>query len=383
MTADGGRSWEVISPDLTTNDKNKQIIPPGLFPETQDVPCTLIAIAESPIEPGVIWTGSNDGVVSVTRNGGKSWANVTANIPALRPWGFVNSVEPSRHAMGTAYVTVDRHRAADNATYVFKTDDYGRTWKAIGGSIPASVFSYARVVREDPRRKGMLYLGTENALYVSVDDGAGWLPLQNNLPHAPIAWMTVQEDFNDLVVATWGRGIWILDDVTPLQQLTPAVLGQRAHLFDPRPAYLLALRPPTTTESFASEFDPPSNSGRNPPYGASLSYYLGAPATGDVRLTILDERGATVNTLTAAGNAGINRIWWNLRAAAPAVSAAGAAGARGGGAGLAPGAGGGGGRGRGGAAPLVTPGIYTVRLSVGSQLLETKLSVRRDPNAPM
>ena len=139
-------------------------------------------------------------------------------------------------------MTVDRHRAADTATYVFKTEDYGKTWKSIGAGIPKSVFGYARVVREDPRRKGMLYLGTENSLYVSLDDGATWMPLQNNLPHAPIGWLTVQEDFDDLVVATWGRGFWIMDDIGPLRQLTPAVIGERAHLFDPRPAFLFALQ---------------------------------------------------------------------------------------------------------------------------------------------
>ncbi len=216
MTADGGKTWTIISPDLTTNDKAKQASPLGIGPDGQDVPCTLIAIEESAIEPGVIWTGSNDGVVSVTRDGGKHWSNVTANIPNLPPWGWVNSVTPSRHAFGAAYITVDRHRGPDNNTYVFETEDYGRTWKSIGSGIPKSVFAYARVVREDPRRKGMLYLGTENGLYVTVDDGGTWLPLQNNLPHSPIAWLTVQEDFDDLVVATWGRGFWIMDDIAPL-----------------------------------------------------------------------------------------------------------------------------------------------------------------------
>jgi photosystem II stability/assembly factor-like uncharacterized protein len=372
-TADGGRTWEVISPDLTTNDKSKQQIPPGLWPETQDVPSSLIAIEESPLERGVIWTGSNDGVVSVTRDGGRTWSNVTGNIPGLASWGFVNSIAPSRHAFGAAYLTVDRHRAADTATYVFKTADYGRTWKAIATGIPNSVFAYARVVREDPRRAGMLYLGTENGLYVSVDDGATWVPFQSNLPHTPIAWMTVQEDFDDLVVATWGRGIWILDDIAPLQQLTPDVLGSRAHLFEPRPAFLFALRQPTTTESFATEFDPPSNAGHNPPYGAPITYYLNAAASESARLTILDEKGATVRTLSGPQAEGLNRVWWDLRGSAPApappsddrpreprapVPA-----------------------GRRAANPLVTPGRYTVKLAAGGQELVTKLTVRKDPNA--
>ncbi len=365
---DGGRTWTQISPDLTTNDKSKQQLIPGLWPENQDVPGTLIAIAESPIEAGTIWTGSNDGVVSVTRDGGKHWANVTAGIPGLEPWGYVWSVEPSRHALGRAYVTLDRHRAADNATYVFKTDDYGRTWKSIGGGIPKSVFAYARVVREDPRRAGMLYLGTENGLYVTMDDGGTWLPLQNNLPHTPMAWLVVQPDFDDLVVGTWGRGFWILDDIAPLRQL-PAALGAPAYLFDPRPAYEYVLRPPTSTESFATEFDPPSHAGRNPPYGGAITYYLKDASQGEVKLTVLDDKGVTVRTLTGPGRPGLNRVWWNLRGTPPVTQG------RGGG-------GGGGGGGRGGGNPLVLPGIYTVKLSANGQELTTRLSVRKDPAVP-
>jgi len=369
MSADGGDTWSVISPDLTTNDKSKQGIPPGLYPETQDVPCTLIYIEESPIEPGVIWTGSNDGVVSLTRDGGKTWTNVTANIP-VETWGWVYSIAPSRHAFGTAYVSVDRHRAADTATYVFKTEDYGKTWKPIGSGIPKSVFAYARVVREDPRRKGMLYLGTENSLYVSVDDGASWMPLQNNLPHTPIAWLTVQEDFDDLVVATWGRGFWILDDIGPVRQLTPTVLSSRAHLFDPRPAYLFAFRDPTTSESFLTEYDPPSHIGHNPPYGASITYYLNAPATGDVRLTILDEKEKPIRTLAGTQASGLNRVWWDLRSEARTTSTSsdGDGGAQEAQAG-----------GRRQTNPLVAPGVYTVKLSVDGRDFEAKLTVRKDP----
>lgn len=364
-SADAGRTWTVISPDLTTNDKARQQVPPGLYPESQDVPCSLVYIEESPIEPGLLWTGSNDGQVHVTRDGGATWTNVTANIPGLGPWGAVYSIAPSRHAFGSAYVSVDRHRAADTATYVFKTEDYGRTWTSIGGAVPRSVFSYARVVREDPRRKGMLYLGTENALYLSVDDGATWLPLQNNLPHSPIAWLTVQEDFDDLVVGTWGRGIWILDDIGPLRALSPAVLGSEAHLFQPRPAYRFALHDPTTSESFATEFDTPSHAGRNPPYGADLTYYLAADALASAEVTILDAKGGTVRTLSGPHEAGLNRVWWDLRGAAPPP--------REGAPGRAPGR---------QVPPLVAPGTYTVRVAVAGQVLETTLTVRRDPAAP-
>ncbi|HYU79089.1 MAG TPA: hypothetical protein VEK56_08885 [Vicinamibacterales bacterium] len=375
QSPDGGETWSVISPDLTTNDKSKQQVPPGLYPETQDVPCTLIYIEESPIEPGVIWTGSNDGVVSLTRDGGKNWTNVTANMP-VEAWGWVYSIAPSRHAFGTAYATVDRHRAADNSTYVFKTEDYGRTWKSIGSGIPKSVFAYARVVREDPRRKGMLYLGTENGLYLSVDDGASWMPLQNNLPHSPIAWLTVQEDFDDLVVATWGRGFWILDDIGPLRQLTPAVLGSRAYLFDPRPAFLFAFRDPTTSESFLTEYDPPSHVGHNPPYGASITYYLSTPASSEARLTIRDEKNASIRTLTGTKASGLNRVWWDLRSTARTTTTATATNgdppqseAPGGG--------------QRQTNPLVAPGVYTVTLAVDGRELTTKLTVRKDPERPL
>ena len=159
-------------------------------------------------------------------------------------------------------MTVDRHRANDNDTYVFKTNDYGRAWQAIGSSIPKSIFGYARVIREDPKRKGLLYLATENGLYASFDAGATWLPLQNNLPHTPISWLVVQQDLDDLVVATWGRGFRILSDITPLQQLTPAVLRERSFLFAPRPAYAFGPRAPRTEEAMAGELDPPSTTGK-------------------------------------------------------------------------------------------------------------------------
>jgi hypothetical protein len=257
---------------------------------------------------------------------------------------------------------------------VFKTEDYGRTWKSIGSGIPKSVFGYARVVREDPRRKGMLYLGTENSLYVSMNDGATWMPLQNNLPHAPIAWLTVQEDFDDLVVATWGRGFWILDDIGPMRQLTPAVLNSRAHLFDPRPAFLFAFRDPTTSESFLTEYDPPSHVGRNPPYGASITYYLNTAASSEVRLTILDEKDTTVRTLTGTRASGLNRVWWDLRSTARATSAATNSNPP------QPGTPGGGARQTN---ALVPPGVYTVKLAVDGRDLTTKLTVRKDPERPL
>ena len=163
QTVDGGQTWTVISPDLTTNDKSKQQSSGGLTPDNTSVEfyCVLFAIAESPLEKGTIWAGSNDGLVHVTRDGGQTWANVTKNIPDLPPWGTVTKIEPSRYAAGRSYISIDLHQVNDRNPYVYKTTDYGKTWKPIAADIPRSVFSYAHCITEDPVRKGLLYLGTE------------------------------------------------------------------------------------------------------------------------------------------------------------------------------------------------------------------------------
>ena len=211
----------------------------------------------------MVWAGTNDGQVQVTRDAGARWTNVTANIPGLPPWGTVSNIEPSRFDAGTAYVTVDLHQVNNRDPFVYKTTDYGRTWRSIAGDIPKSVHSYAHCVREDPVEEGLLYLGTENALYFSLDDGEHWLPLQSGLPHAPVHWLTIQEHFNDLVVATYGRGFWILDDITPLRQLTPRSAERRRRICStPRPAYRFR----AITDPMMMPDDP--TEGRNPPDGA-------------------------------------------------------------------------------------------------------------------
>src|SRR2546426_2630697 len=215
QTTDGGQSWQEISPDLTLNDKSKQQSSGGLTPDNIGVEYggVVFAIAESPKQAGLIWAGTNDGLVQLTRDGGKTWTSVTKNIPNLPPWGTVSNVEPSRYDAGTAYIAVDFHQVNNRDPFVYKTTDYGATWKAITNGIPHSMLSYAHCVREDPVKRGLLYLGTENGVYTSFDDGENWQPLQMNLPHAPVYWMVVQEHFNDLVIATYGRGFWILDDL--------------------------------------------------------------------------------------------------------------------------------------------------------------------------
>ena len=375
-TSNGGQSWEVISPDLTLNDKSRQQLSGGLTPDNLGVEYagTVYAIAESPREPGLIWAGTNDGLVQLTRDGGESWTNVTGNLPNLPEWGTVSSIEPSRYAAGTAYLTVDFHQVNNRDPFVYKTTDYGTTWLAITTGIPTSMLSYVHWLEEDPVRQGLLYLGTENAIYVSFDDGDHWQPLQTNLPHAPVYGIVVQEHFNDLVIGTYGRGFWILDDITPLQQLTPEVLASAAHLFPPRAAY--RFREITTSSAPWDD----TTFGQDATYGASINYYLQAAPAEAVTITILDQQGQVVRTLTGPQASGLNRLYWDLRYEgttevrlrtsplyAPHIQV-GPEGWR-----PAPDA--------ARMAILAPPGTYTVQLSVGGQQLTQTLEVRKDPHS--
>ena len=308
-TSNGGQSWDVISPDLTSNDPEKQGISGGITPENVGVEycCVIYAFDESPVEQGVFWAGSSDGLVHVSRDGGETWTNVSKNIPDLPPLGTVRNIDASRWDAGKAYITVDFHEVGRFEPYVYKTEDFGESWTKITSGITDSVLSYARNIRQDPSRPGLLYLGTENALYVSFNDGASWQSFQNNLPSTPMYWLVVQEHFNDLVVGTYGRGFWILDDITPLQQLTTEVAASEVHLFEPRQAY--RFRPITAPMTM---FNDPS-AGENPPYGASINYWLKDTQEGDVKIIVKTADGETVRTLDGTKDAGINRIWWDLR----------------------------------------------------------------------
>lgn len=344
VTTDGGNSWQVISPDLTRNDKSRQGISGGLTPDNIGVEYagTVFAIAESPKEAGTIWAGTNDGFVQITRDGGKTWTNVTKNIPGLPEWGTVSNIEASRYDTGTAYITVDFHQMNNRDPFAYKTADYGKTWTTITNGIPHTFLSYAHCIREDPVRRGLLYLGTENALYVSFDDGRNWQPLQNGLPHAPVYWIAAQERFHDLALATYGRGFWILDDVTPLEQMNAQVQASNAHLFAPREAHRFR----QVSQPFAAFYDP--TAGHNPPYGVPINFYLKSKLgeKDRLRITISDASGKAVRELecrapdaegaqrqrgalggaAAAGEGegaptgprceakpGINRLWWDLR----------------------------------------------------------------------
>ncbi|HSR16296.1 MAG TPA: hypothetical protein VLL51_11115, partial [Gemmatimonadales bacterium] len=374
-TRNGGQSWEVISPDLTLNDRSRMKSSGGLTGDNIGVEYagTLHAIAESPREKGTIWVGTNDGLVQLTRDDGATWTNLTRNLPGLPAWGSVRSIVASRHDAATAYLVVDFHQVNSRDPFVYRTRDYGRTWTLITSGIPKSMLSYARVIAEDPVRAGLLYLGTENAIYVSFDAGDRWMPLQANLPHAPVSGIVVQERFNDLVISTYGRGFWIMDDVTPLQQVNPEVLNRPAHLFPVREAWRFRpITAPSTT------YDDPTT-GRNPEYGASINYYLKAPARAAPAITILDSSGAVVRTLRGSNTAGINRVMWDLEGenstevrlrTSPRYAPHIVAGPEGR---PAPGA--------ARVALLMPPGRYTVKLTVdGAEQTETVM-VRKDPHS--
>jgi photosystem II stability/assembly factor-like uncharacterized protein len=380
-TTNGGQSWDVISPDLTTNDASKQGISGGLTPDNIGVEycCVIYAFDESPVQPGVLSAGSNDGLVHVSRDNGVNWTDVTAGIPNLPPDGVVRSIDASKWDAGKAYITIEHHQVGDFAPRAYKTTDYGESWTQITSGVDDGPISYTRYLLEDPVRPGLLYLGTEGSLYISFDDGASWLPFMNNMPHTPYYGLFVQEHFNDLVVGTYGRGYWILDDLSAIQQLTSEVASSAGHLFEPRDAY----RFHSTTEPMITFED--WTHGENPPNGASINFWLGAEPEGEVKIRIADASGETVRTLNGSKHVGINRLWWNFRGEPgtqiklrtkplyadwypmpdqgwrPAGS---------------------GGFGGGGTAVLQPPGTYTVTLSVGGEDVGSQqLTVLKDPNS--
>jgi len=435
-TTDQGVTWDVISPDLSTGDPSLVLKTGGLtFDDTSPTyAAVLFAIAESPLQENVIWAGTNDGLVHVTRDGGGNWAQVSDNMPQLPPLGTISNIEPSAHAAGTAYVAIDTHQIGIFEPFLYRTTDFGASWTRIDGhsgtpemgagyeyaqvlsdgAIPAGPLSYTHVIREDPHTPGLLYTGTANAVYVSFDDGGSWEPLQSNLPHAPAHWLTIQPHFNDLVIGTYGRGFWIMDDITPLQQMTDAVRASDVHLFAPRDTYRFH-----GVGSPMSGQDPAA--GRNPNPGASISYWLseevaGAADLGEeategeaqemtvpgntgtldeemesdrggqrtrVSIEIVDAGGEVVASIrNASARAGLNRTYWNMRYESseravmrtkpldhPHV-------------GLSEGGTRSPGDGRP-VAPSAPPGTYTVRLKVNDEEpVEETVTLLIDPNSP-
>ena len=291
-TSDGGTHWEAISGDLTRNDKSKQ--QPSGGPITVDDTGTeyydtVFSIAPSPLAKGLIWVGTDDGLIQITRDEGKNWTNVTPKD--LAEWSRISLIEASPHDAGTAYVAVDRHQNDDLAPYIYKTSDYGATWGRITTGIPDGTF--VRAVREDPKKKGLLYAGTERGVFVSFDDGARWRSLQINLPITPVHDLVIKN--NDLVVATHGRAFWILDDVSPLRQFADSVAAEDVHLYQPATAYRIHSGDAPARFVFA---------GKNPPIGAVIYFYLKqAPkpeAKQEVKIEILDAAGSVIRTYSSS-----------------------------------------------------------------------------------
>ncbi len=290
-----GQTWEVISPDLTRNDKTKQGSSGG--PITKDNTSveyysTIFSVMESPLQKGVIWAGSDDGLVQLTRDGGKTWTNVTPPKNLMPEWIQINSIEASPNDPATAYVAATMYKWDDNKPYLYKTSDFGKSWKKITNGIPATAFT--RVVREDPNKRGLLYAGTETGLYVSFDDGANWQSMQFNLPVVPITDLAVHKREQDLVAATQGRSFYVFDDLPLIQQLTNAGgmnAVKQTKLFQPENPYRMD----------GGGFPLPANAtvGRNPPNGAVVYYSLKSKPTTDVVLEFLDASGKSIRKFTA------------------------------------------------------------------------------------
>jgi photosystem II stability/assembly factor-like uncharacterized protein len=375
-TTDGGVHWQAISPDLTRNDKEKQKVSGGditLDDSGTEYYDTIFALAESPITKGLLWVGTDDGLIQLTQDEGKTWTNITPKD--MPEWARVSQIDPSPFDAGTAYVAVDRHQFDDLRPYIYKTSDYGKTWTKLGQGIPDTAF--VRVVREDPKKRGLLYAGTETGMYVSFNDGANWRALQLNLPTTPVHDLTIKGD--DLVVATHGRAFWILDDLSPLRQYSDDIGKKDAFLYAPATAYRIQA-------GASGEGHPSKRTGQNPPGGAVIYYFLkDAPKAGtEAKVEILDPSGKVIRKYSSAEfntleepldpddkkpekqlkpEAGLNRFVWDLRyEEAHRVS------------GYYLWEYGGGARG-----PVAIPGRYQVRLTVGEQSQTATFDLKLDP----
>ncbi len=315
-STDAGKTWTPISGDLTRNDKSKQLLlgePVGHSIARAETYDTILAITIAPTDPKVLWVGTDDGLVQVTRDGGKTWTNVTSNIPDAPAWARVYQVGVSPFNAGTAYVAFDAHELNNRGVYVFRTEDYGKTWRKITAGLPDD--SPAIVVREDPDQRGFLVLGTETDLYYSLDRGDHWAPLKSNFPTVPVFDLKFVKRTRDLVVATHGRGILILDDIRPLEELTPRIEASQFHLFAPAPGIMFH-----TWKGIEGRY---GYSAPNAPEGVILDYYLKAgirPTSeeirehrGPVRIVVTDAHGNPVATDYGPSQAGVDRFVWNMR----------------------------------------------------------------------
>jgi photosystem II stability/assembly factor-like uncharacterized protein len=329
---DGGNSWEIISPDLTAHDSIT--MKPSGGPITKDntgaeIYADIFAFAESPVQKGILWTGSDDGMIYVSKDDGKSWTNVTPPAALLPKSALISIIEPSHFDAGTVYVAATRYKSDDTKPYLLKSTDYGKTWKLINNGIRSG--DYTRVVREDPSRKGLLYAGTETGIYISFNDGASWSSFQLNLPVTPVHDIRIQERDHDLVIATHGRSFWILDDLTPFYDTQFPLTNAACYLFKPDTAI---------RTSGGSYYFEGMQSGQNAPNGVTITYYLKNKPKKELRLIFLTEKGDTVKSLSSTkrengepikiskdfyedkkimrngalpADSGLNRIQWDMR----------------------------------------------------------------------
>ena len=356
-TRNGGQSWERVSPDLTTNNPGKLVDSGGpLSPENTgaEIHCTIVTIAESPAAAGVVWCGTDDGNLQLTRDGGKAWTNVVRNIPGLPAATWCSRVEASHFDPGTAYAAFDGHRTDDYATYLYKTTDYGRTWTSLRGNLP---FGWVHVVREDPRNRNLIFAGLEFGLFASLDAGKSWFSLRNDMPTVAVYDILVHPVQRDLIIGTHGAGIWILDDITPLEEMNDQVLASDLFLFTPRP--VVQFLASTRGESYSR----PAYSGTNPAPGLLLTLYAKATTKDRPTFHIRNAKGEEVLMLSQPIKEGIQRINWNLEFTPRNEK------------GEKPSGGG-----FGTAQPLAAPGEYTIELEAGAGTPKAVRSARVEPD---
>ena len=301
-TTNGGNTWNVISEDLSTRDPKIIVSSGGIVGDNlgQFYGAVVFAIAPSEIQKGLVWVGTNDGKVWYTRDGGAKWNDVTANLKGLPAMGVVSKIEPSHFDPATAYVAVDMHLNDIRDPYLYKTTDFGQTWTKISGNLPTSgAMTYTRAIAENPNRKGMLFAGTGNALFYSMDDGGSWKQLKAGLPASAVTWIVVQKKAHDLVLSTYGRGLWIMENITPLEQGVMEQPAEATRLVAPRPAWRMVKNAK-----------------------ASIDFTLTAPAKNPIQLEILDAKGAVIRKqMLGTGRTGLNRTSWDLRYEAPRLVA--------------------------------------------------------------
>ena len=364
-SADRGVTWKAISPDLTAQvDRESLEMMGGPVPERalsrhdgQTSFSTLTTIGESPIDGKLLYTGSDDGQLFVTRDGGQKWSNLTSRVPGLPPRTYVSSVLPSRHAAGRVYATFDGHYNDDYRAYVYVSDDYGQTWRSITAGLPETSM---HKLREHPRNARLLFLGHERGIHVSIDGGTSWSSLNLNMPGVPVDDIFIHPRENDLIVGTHGRSIWVLDHIAALEALTPDAIRSDAFLVPPARARLLSIYNPQAWYGAGQFFAP------NPDFGGVVEYYLREGTRDDVRITVADSRGNAVRTLKAPGRVGLNRVSWDLRMEPPVAENPRETPFVGGPAGAPQG-------------PLVLPGSYAVTLDLPGRQLQSELRVEGDP----